>query len=1006
MEKAIRKYCGDNAVSWYKCVFFNSICGYEDFLNCGATVSDIYPSNGEAVPPFSGKVSPSTMNALFTVGEIGTGSIIQLSITTVYSALNREPRPWERHLMSVNAATPQWAVAAIILGLNSLSVTLCDVLVYQYGLHLLPLREWKDSLKRWLNCIRRCPILHANPLIRAGEVLDVRKIITCTGRDKQEADWDAEYDRRTNNIPAHMGLNANGKVSRKAWNDSIAHQCESFADKIVSETVDSSRLDTLDDWWASRWAWTASGSSSKRPLVDYMLKEDDRLTSGARANKKCIAEELSDSYARELLYGMAPVYVARGSTKPEPGFKPRAIFAVDDDGQIVSGYASVHIEKHMNVDGIKAKQTPADVVSWMDASRVMKEFEVWLSLDYSDYNTEHEPATRMQFNYAMARAWNRRGRGHKWCGDKIAAATWVAQAHSNSYVTDPARSDGWRVFGGLFSGDRDTARDNTALHGVYSQVMLNYTKLVDHRARLVSPNYTGDDEDSKMNDWVSAMLYMIMHAFAGFVLKPEKQMCSACNHEFLQRMIVPDALPTRPLFAALSQFASGNWYTDVYMWYDSAIAAISANCWEMASRGMPLPVARRIAKETLNAAMRVSVRTAEGIPDGWHNMEWWEYRNGGETEHPLWWGSGDLGKVCPAIKAKPEAMEGASGRASAAWIRLKKSEIGVHNAGAWEAYEGHCKKEAYAALYVRTRAETHRRFALHEWPERHSEIPNLDYPGPPVPTYEEVMVMISTNPTDRRPARLEEVVSRMGLDMTLVSLLGGLDTVLLSLKPDVTKYYSNPDVVGHIPIIMHWLDPAIKSWYGATSVSKVDKVANYKWRLDRQWPQRLWKGGIPDRTRIVLLAPNGAGKSHFIESNSWCAESDRIISTMRLHQALHANSKVTGNRSPVISRTFEDILAHRGYFGLCTQLDPSEFVPPPNMRDYKLSIVVVRPSDEVLTHRLLNRGWSMAKVIRRLQRWDNTMARAFSTPNWASAEELAHVTHLTTFDEVTMDKLI
>lgn len=986
-----------------KTLFMSSVAGYEDYLRVGFALHPP-PLGGHSIPkPYTGLMGPRNMAQLFVRGDTGTGSIIQLTITTVYQVLNRAPLPWERELMGANIGHMQWSVAAILLGLNSLTAAHRNLLIDVYHMHWVPLAQWRIVFKDWLVALRRCPIYGADRTIPPEEVLTLRKVFNCTYRSQEEADFGAEELRRTKNIPAHLGMRPDGKFDRKAWNDELHFQLSQLSQLVVSSTLDGARLDDMDTWWKSRWAWTPSGSSSNRAAVSAIKAADSRLNAAARPNKKSVFEELPDTYAAQLRDKQPYVYVARASTKPEPGGRARALYASSDDNFIVTGFASVHMEKNMNVWGIKAKQTPADVVEWITVDKRRKPGQVWISLDYADYNTEHEDATLSALNYHLAGAWARLGAAHPAARDKMLCAHWAARAHMNKWVSHGDRM--WRAWASLFSGDRDTARDNTMLHGVYSRMALRYTQYVDPAARLISPNYTGDDEDTLMNDWVSAFHYMMMHYLMGFVLKPAKQMVSTIIHEFLQRMAVPDQMPTRPLFAVLAQLASGNWYKDVYIWYDSAITSVSDNVWELVSRGMPVAYGRRLAVEVLNATMRlptakvVDPLTGETITT-WRQLEWWSYRNGGSRVHPLWAGTGTLGLPAPAIAAKPVPAAAASGNASNAWVALKQAELRIDDPAAWKQYGEHCIKESYAGLYVRVRANVHKEFGLNEWPERHSYPDRLDIPGPTFPDTSAVTSMVLCTPTDRRPAKESEVLARMGLDAPMVAALGGLHNVLKHMRPDVMRFYSRPQAEGYVPLSMYWLDPALRAWYGSTGISQVTYAELYQHRLDRHWP-----GGFASSTnancaivRHLYLAPNGAGKSVYTAAHPWCADTDAIVSTLQLHSELHHNSKLPEmGRNPRIYGAIEDVLLRKQYYGLTTQMDPSEFIPPPHLRPYEIRIYIIRPTNEVLYDRLWTRGWTVDKINRRIERWDGIIKRAISDHTWLSEHERNSIQRLDSF---------
>lgn len=971
--------------SWtasFKIFHFSSIAGYEDYLLCGAAVA---PLCIELEPPDTAnfpEVSPETMKEMFIRGDTGTGAIIQLTLTTVYTVLARPPLLFEKEFMLVNAGTPEWCVAAMLLSFTAMHPEVLDFFI-NAKYHLVPLPEWRTLFKAWLNAVRRCPILQGCPNAGVEDVMIVRKILNVTFRSKEDADWEAEYQRRVYNTPVHYGLGEDGRMSRALWEADIQFHVDQLAHELVGNTIAAARLDPLQEWWDARWAWCPGGSSSNRRVADNLKSDDPRLGSGARPSKKTVFEELPSDYAAKTLREYPFLYVARGSTKHEPGGKARALMAANDEAFVITSYASVHLEKHMNVWGIRAKQTPADVVEWICMDRLRRANERWLSLDYADYNTEHEMETKAKFNFALARAWSKLGGNQAFKCDKVRCALWAALAHHNKWVSEDTRGV-WRVFGGLFSGDRDTARDNTALHGVYSRIAFKYTRLLDPKGVMIASNYTGDDEDTLLGDWATSYLYLAMHAHMGFVLKPEKQLCSTTVHEFLQRMAVPHSLPLRPLYAALAQFASGNWYKDVYSWYDSSVQAISDNVWEMVTRGLPIVYGRRLAVETLNAAMRVPTEA------GWKRLEWWSFRHSGLDAHPLW--AGTLGPVAPgpSIEAKPMPGRAAKGQATHDWIAMKQRELGQGLKGhkGWEVYAKHCLKEGYASFYIRSRADTHREYALNQWPERVNHPMGLDAPAPPRLSNSVLNTIVMTNATDRRPAKEDEVLARMGLDAPLVAALGGLAAVLPHMAPTIMRFYSSPDAVGHTPIELQWEDPAVRSWWGSTAVGKTSTPAAQQRALEKHYPALLPEKLLQRQRRWIFVAPNGAGKSTYCSTHPWCCDTDAIVSATHSSATIHMNTKLgVMPRPDTVARHIHDLLTRLNYSAITTQMAPDMVLLPAALRAYDLQIVIVDVPRAVLFERLTERGWTYDKVIRRIARWDNVKSLWLSITHYISHVE-------------------
>lgn len=974
-------------------LFTSAVAGYEDYEAAGFSLAVPEIEYG-AAPLYHGGDTPSAFADWFIEGDTGTGAIIVLTMTTVLETLGRPFLDWERAFIAINHGHMQWSAAAVLLGLNCLHPALLRLCIEVWRLHTLPLSAWREDLKSWMNALRRCPTIASCPEVGPDEILMLRKVFTCTWRAKDEADWAAEHLRRQSNTPVHYGINSRGELCRQTWLDTQNRYMALLANEVIGATISEAKLDSLDEWWAARWAWTPAGSSSQRRVAQVLKEADPRLGTNARPNKKAVFEELPDCYPRLLQAAYPAKYPARASTKPEPGGKARALYAVNDEAFVISAYASVHIEKHMNVWGIKAKQTPADVVAWIAADRRKPPGSRYLSQDYSDYNSDHELLTLSQMNVHLALAWHSLGRGRPATVDKVWCTIWAAAAHHNQWVHQAEGN--WRVGAGLFSGDRDTARDNTLLHGVYSRMGLEFTQLFDPDARILDANYTGDDEDSLITDELAALNYYMVHTLMGFELKPAKQMCSAYIHEFLQRMAIPNGLPTRPLFAMLSQLASGNWYQDVHIWFDSAIQSISDNIWELVSRGMPIIWARRLACNVISATMRA--RRDDG---SWKLLEWWQFRNAGIGPHPLWAGTGGIGLPPPSIMSKPDPDPVARGLATRAWVAKKRSELPTGSENEWKAYAAVCMQASYSGFYAYTRSRTQQAFALNIWPERFNYPATLDCPAPPRISLPQIEAMILAMPTERRPASEAEILARMGLDPVLVSSLGGMASVLKVMRPDILKFYSQPDMVGYVPISLSWLDPAIRSWYACTARAKADPLKDRELRLSRQWPiHHMDVPGMQNDTRLLLLAPNAAGKSTFIASNPWCADSDPLFGGMRLKiEQRYASHIPTSPRSTMLMDLTLLVLEQQGYKGIATQLPPDWILPIPSRRTFALLIWIVEPPEPLLRKRTLERGWDQAKHDRRLHRWRSNIRSWLANPQNLTLAEHAAIRHSPTFPQ-------
>lgn len=993
----------ESLLTWFKVLYAPSLAGPEDWGVLGMHVLPPWEAVKEAIEQRGGVLEeevPHPMTSewaemVFEKGDVGRGAIIQLTLPTVSEVLGRASLAWEKRLLCVNRGHMQWSVAAMLLGLNCLTPPLLRF-VLDAGMIEVPLAEWRTSLAEWFTAVRRCPILPPGYDAPMEQVVRLRKAFNMTWRDLSEADWEAEECRRTVNTPVHWLVDHEGFLSRRVWLERLQEEIDAGARQLVGQAVRFG-LEGIREWWDGRWAHTPGGSSANRWRVGSLLESDPRLGSGDRPNKKAVFETLPEWWPVGVVESRVPCHVARASTKPEPGGKARAIYAVDDDAFIVSSYASQGMEKCMDFWGMKAKQMPADVVAWKRSSEVTEDPQCWLSLDYSDYNSEHEADTLTRVNLALARAWTQSAAHPVVRAHKSMCSVWVAAAHQTKFVV---RGDvQLRVWAGLFSGDRDTARDNTFLHAVYSRMASWQAKQMYGAFGRLESHYTGDDEDSKMRNWQSSAMYLLAHSLMGFSMKPEKQMGSRLNHEFLQRMVVKGMPLERPIFTALAQLASGNWYTDVHVWYDSAIQSVSDNIWELVTRGMPLVYGRRLAVSMLNAVMRVPL-TPPGSPvTTWKKLEWWVYRHGSGS-HPLWTGTEGDSLPMPVVPAKPTPGRAACTGSTDAWVEGRKDLLApIADSPGWELYREGCLKESYAGLYARERAAAHAKYAREIWPERWSEPMLLNAPGPVRLPPERLNALILSQPAARRPASENEVLARIGLDARLVAALGGLHAVLRAMAPNVLSRYSMPRPEVRVPGPIMWEDSALRSWWNASALSQVGTTEAWEKALSGKLPsvvlqhRAMLQGGCRAEAgmRLLYLACNGAGKTTFTEQHPECVDTDAVVSAGSFHGVLHANSKnYLGLRSSTLLEFTEWLFVHAGVPAMTTQLDLATILRPHNQRSYTVRVIVVLPPFETIYERLQQRGWSLVKIRRRYTRFA-TIAAAVATSELLSPEERALV---------------
>jgi len=1030
-------------------LFHNAVASGSDYTLLGLAVRApppiVAPDAPATFKPIPPSITPAWAKQHYAPGPTGTGAIIQLTLTTVHQTLDRPLAGWEIDFLTANAGGIEYNVAAMWLGLNCLSVRLL-MAIEEQGLLKTPIQKWIKHYKGYFTALRRCPALVSDRTVEPQEVYMVRKILNCAGRKQEEADFPLELVERFERPPIHVAVTPDGHLSRSWWINLGARVIEANAKEMVKALADPAHSPHIQEWWDSRWGWMPSGATSDRHALDQLIAEDPQLSKAARGGKKEVCETRNNVWIYNALASY-PTTPARVSTKHEPGEKQRALFATNDCNHIVTSYASLNVEKSANIKYMRFRQTAQDVVEWVNADLARPQGSWWLSLDYPNFNSDHEHWMMAMHERAIANAWNESPIDPVIAGFRSMASDWVAEATMRQFVYWPKGMD-WkcaqegahaecnptytpppwdvtklakmptagqnsewpvvvetpnvedpmrihckhtstRVISGLFSGHRNTAKSNTEMHQVYSEIDSKMMAAHDPLATPLFSTDTGDDEDSLFEDWIGALHYYLGSRLNQFHLKPPKQEAGS-DHEYLQRQAAPSMLPMRPLFAMLAQVAAGNWYTDVHIWYDNAIASINDKCWEMHTRGMPVKYARRLATAILNATMRVP-KDNKGLgdtraPDAetdlklWHQLEWWMMRHGGKTGyHPLWADTGGNAEKrldIPNIAAKPAPPRGYATHATQAWVTKHKQKFPMLDPKVWEVYEDHCRKDSHGKIYVKQRARAHQEYAIKTWqPRVTKDWPEIDWEAAP-PTRaddDDVRAMIRFGGGERRPATVEEVASRFGADVTLIELGGGFLNLLSQLPPAEVGKYEMPLTAHPLRPRYTHLDSAIQSWLkincGSVSTVAPDRLAHAGWRESHILPPPPMSTQ-GQRLVHILLAPNGGGKTYYVESHPAIADMDDIVRHSGLFRLFQFAKKMQGHTAATnAAGELWTTVLERGVHGVATQYHPDTFIPPHQERHWVAIIHLVIPPRPMVEERLRIRNWTDEMIQRRLDRW-------------------------------------
>ncbi len=714
-------------------------------------------------------------------------------------------------------------------------------------LHRVRLAEDGGELSELLELCRQQAAAWAGDLGEAG-FLWLRKYKSLYGRRKAACDLELENARYLPHYSIRKWEDNAGASTRTAYLHHFVQHARRVARRLINR-VQARRTEDLGTWWSKRINYVAGGSTSNRHLVDNYKTADERLKGADRPNKKAIMELLPEDYLLRVL-SSKPRMVARRSTKNEPGLKQRALYAVDDEAVMVSAYASQNIEKAMNFGGMCPLQRPADVVAWWKDGQFAKAGEVWLSADYTDFNKEHSATELYLLNLAISAAWRSEAPDSLATRQKRWATLWVAFAQKNRYVKDEQQNI-HRVFSALFSGSRDTARDNTLLHLIYHNMIVEWlNQNAAGWGEVVKAYMCGDDEDVKMSDPVAAAYYYAAMKHLGWHANDSKQMCGRMHHEFLQKFPHAEKGCVGPVSSMIAALCSGQWYVKPGLQQDNAVTSISEQLWELVVRGADLRLVYLLGIDLLNDYMQVRGQGCK------KKLEWWTYRFGSpavpdEYVTATWnkgsptaalWGIGKI-KDATHLEAPPgvffyaQSAPGLPCRGSSAWCkRWYKVFVEHGRAEKFPLYVHNIKANSYGSLFHKHIQEKKKRWLYEEWPERKSITADMyatvdqrvhehKYYNSLFRTQTVRLLQILRNEGGRAvPETLAQKLARVGADTHMYELLGGKNNHALTAQLGLLSMKRNPprnwiETNPHLQGVYMQLDPALRSYLTTTGPS-------------------------------------------------------------------------------------------------------------------------------------------------------------------------------------------
>lgn len=631
-------------------------------------------------------------------------------------------------LRTVNRRMVDYELAALFLWWVMLPKNLYDYFI-DTKLHLVDLQSQLSPLGELLEFSRQQAACCGCD-IGVAAFYWIRRYKALAGRRIEQCDVAQEMRRYHPSYNYRRWGTANGVFTRKAYLQVFQEEVNKLADKTIAN-MRTARLDSMSQWWEKRLNSIASGSSSNRHILDNYTRGDSRIKSSDRPNKKAVIEAIPNDYFGQILGGR-PHMIARRSTKHEPGLKQRALYAVDDEAVIVSAFASQNMEKHLNFGGMCPLQRPIDVLDWWKAGRKRRNRQIWLSADFTDFNKEHSTVELSLLNMALARAWLTHYPIERVAREKALACMWVAKAQWVRFVKDE-EGKLHRVFSALFSGSRDTARDNTMLHQVYHNMIIRW--LEENRpgwGSVIRAYMCGDDEDVIFSDSVAAAYYYFALTHLSWHANDSKQMCGYNSHEFLQKFPHPVQGCVAPIASMLAALCSGQWYTTPGLQQDNALAALSDQLWELVVRGADIEKTYLLGIDLLNDYMQVRGKDTTTK----YKLEWWTYRFGKQqwpsayleraliqanNTTALWYYPGarksnaEPPKLFYHIQSTKALPHNASNSWCKRWYKLFMRYSDLDN---YKRYVLATKAASYGSLYHSHLQDLKRDWLMERWPRR------------------------------------------------------------------------------------------------------------------------------------------------------------------------------------------------------------------------------------------------------------------------------------------------
>jgi len=469
----------------------------------------------------------------------------------------------------------------------------------------------------------------------------------------------------------------------------------------------------------------------------------------------------------------------------------------------------------------------------------------------------------------------------------------------------------------------------------------------------MSPQYTafcGDDEDVHHQSFAEAVVHVSVYQMTGHAINSTKQLGGVSHHEFLRMVGDPVNMPERPLASILSTIATGNWYVEQSLWYDSVIASVSANFWDAVCRGMPLRAGQQLAGMYLDILMRY--KSQEGT---WHKLEWWSYRK--KVGGPFLWQGVDGGEEEPiSINSKITPDNTWPSKATDAWMEKQLRYVKDLPNKKKKEYKQRLLSATYGGTFHSYRMKDILKQTQDYWPERHSRVRVVQEDVQPLrATRHEWDLELTNMQVEDDPQTLDELLARLGLDIELTKIVG---------TQKVLEGYIAPE---------YWcrhtaLRPAKKLTLQAACANAAFRyVIMHKIGASATW---ILKEERVRRGISYILGRNGAGKTWLTSRNPVIADFDSLIrQTTGFDRYIVDPLKDGNNRS--IRTVMEAIWngMNQNKFIFTGQWPWILVSKAAEKLKLEIKFFILDPGDDITYNRLVERGWDEETIERYFVRW-------------------------------------